>query len=111
MQGHRFINHAASYTGRAVVFLFLMSALVCFFFLLGNYQDFLDSSQVFLLSILRVSLSLELVSGVWLAGFLIHRALYTHRPFVIRGALLIASLALCTALLFALRYAQQWLQS
>ena len=103
--------HLSSYTGRAVVFLFLLSALVCFFYVLGNYQDFLDSSQVFLLSILRVSLSLELVTGVWLAGFLIHRAVWLHRPFIVRVVLLLLSLTACTALLVALRYVQQWLQS
>ena len=111
MHSHRFITHAASYTGRAVVFLFLVSALACFFFVLGNYQDFLDSSQVFLLSFLRVSLSLELVTGAWLAGFLVHRAVHLHRPFAVRALLLVASLAFCTVLLFILRYAQQWLQS
>jgi hypothetical protein len=111
MQGHRFINHAASYTGRAVVFLFLLSALGFFFFVLGNYQDFLDSSQVLLLGMLRVSLSLEMVTGLWFAGFLVYRALYTHRPFIIRGILLIVSFALSTVLLFMLRYVQQWLQS
>jgi hypothetical protein len=111
MQGHRFINHAASFTGRAVVFLFLVSVLGCFFFVLGSYQDFLDSSQVLLLAMLRVSLSLELVAGLWLAGFLVHRALYTHRPYVIRGILLLVALALSSTLLLVLRYVQQWLQS
>jgi hypothetical protein len=111
MHSHRFIAHASSYTGRAVVFLFLLSVLACFFFVLGNYQDFLDSTQIFLLSLLRASLSMELAAGVWLAGFLVHRAVRLHRPFVIRSLLLLASMALSATLLVMLRYAQQWLQS
>lgn len=101
----------SSFTGRAVVFFFAISILLLFFYLIGNYQDFLDSTQLFLLSLLRASLGLELACGVWLAGFLVYRNVHTHRRFLLRWILLIFSLVSCAALLVALRYVQQWLQS
>jgi hypothetical protein len=110
MRSHRFLTHAASFTGRAVVFFFIVSALACFLYVLGNYQDFLDSTQALLLSTLRISLGLEIVSGVWLAGFLVCRAAL-RRPFILRAILLLLSLAACAALLVSLRFAQQWLQA
>jgi hypothetical protein len=110
MRSHRFITHASSYTGRAVVFFFLVSAIAVFLYVLGNSQDFLDSTQLLLLAVLRVCLSLELVSGAWLAGFLALRAAQ-RRPFAVRGILLLLSMAACAALLVSLRFVQQWLQS
>ncbi|MGA2977427.1 MAG: hypothetical protein ABSF77_19140 [Spirochaetia bacterium] len=111
MKEHPFLSNTSSYTGRAVVFFFLLSALLCFFYLLGNYQDFLDSTQVFLLSLLRICLSLQLVTGVWLAGFLVYRNIHERRALIVRWILLVLSLAACTLLLVTLRYVQQWLQT
>jgi hypothetical protein len=101
----------SSFVGRAVVFFFLASALLFFLYVVGNYQDFLDSTQLFLLTLLRVSLSLELVTGVWLVGFLIYRNVAEKRAFIARWVLLVLSLAVCLVLLAALRFVQQWLQS
>lgn len=101
----------SSFTGRAVAFFFTISILLLFFYLIGNYQDFLDSTQIFLLSLLHVSLGLELACGVWLAGFLVYRNMHEHRRLLLRWILLILSLVCCAGLLVALRYVQQWLQS
>ena len=73
MKEYPFLSRASSFAGRAVVFFFVLSALLCFFYALGNYQDFLDSTQLFLLRLLRVSLEIELFCGVWLAVFLVYR--------------------------------------
>ncbi len=97
--------------GRAVVFLFSVSALLFFFYVLGNSQQFLDSTQLFLLALLRVTLWLEIALGVWFAGFLVYRNLSERRPFVLRWLLLIISLAVCSALLATLQFVRQWLQS
>ena len=110
MRHYRFLSHMSSFAGRAVVFFFITSAMLFFFYVLGNYQDFLDSTQLFLLSLLRISLSLELVTGVWLAGFLIYRNVNEKRPFIVRWLLLLLSFAVCSVLLAALRFVQQWLQ-
>ena len=111
MKEYPILSRASSFAGRAVVFFFVLSALLCFFYALGNYQDFLDSTQLFLLRLLRVSLSVEIFCGVWLAAFLVYRNVSERRPFVTRWILLVLSLAGCSALLMALRFMQQWLQS
>jgi hypothetical protein len=111
MKAYLFLSRMSSFMGRAVTFCFMISVLLLFFYIVGNYQDFLDSTQLFLLSLLRVSLGLELVLGVWLAGFLVYRNVRERRPFLVRWILLLLSLACCSALLLALRFVQQWLQS
>jgi hypothetical protein len=111
MKEYPFLSRASSFAGRAVVFFFVLSALLCFFYGLGNYQDFLDSTQLFLMRLLRVSLEVELFCGMWLAAFLVYRNVSERRPFVTRWILLVLSLACCAALLVALRFTQQWLQS
>jgi hypothetical protein len=111
MKEYPFLSRASSFTGRAVVFFFVLSALLCFFYALGNYQDFLDSTQLFLLRLLRVSLEMEIFCGAWLAVFLVHRNVSERRPFVARWILLVLSLVSCSAVLVALRFVQQWLQS
>jgi hypothetical protein len=111
MKSYPVLLHVSSFVGRAVVFLFVVSLLLCFFYVLGNYQDFLDSTQLFLLSLLRVSLGLELACGIWYAAFLAWRNVRERRPYVVRWILLLLSLLCCSALLLALRYVQQWLQS
>jgi hypothetical protein len=111
MKEYPFLSRASSFTGRAVVFFFVLSALLGFFYVLGNYQDFLDSTQVFLLRLLRASLEIEIFCGMWLAVFLVYRNVSERRPFVARWILLVLSIASCSALLVALRFVQQWLQS
>jgi hypothetical protein len=111
MKQYPFLSHVSSFTGRAVVFLFMVSVLLFFFYMLGNYQDFLTSTQLLLLSLLRVSLGLEIAAGVWLAGFLVYRNIHERRMFVVRWILLAIALIFSTALLVTLRFVQQWLQT
>ena len=111
MKSYPFLLHVSSFVGRAVVFFFMVSLLLCFFYVLGNYQDFLDSTQLFLLSLLRVALGLQLVCGIWYAGFLAWRNTHEQRPHLVRWILLALSLFCCSGLLLALRFVQQWLQS
>jgi hypothetical protein len=111
MKQYPFLSHVSSFTGRAVVFLFMVSVLLFFFYMLGNYQDFLTSTQLLLLSLLRVSLGLEIAADVWLAGFLVYRNIHERRMFVVRWILLAIALIFSTALLVTLRFVQQWLQT
>jgi hypothetical protein len=111
MRHYRFLSHLSSFTGRAVVFFFISSALLCFFYIVGNDQDFLDSTQLLLLGALRLSLGLELASSVWFAGFLLYRAITEKHFFIVRWILLVLSLAACAAFFAVLRFVQQWLQS
>ncbi|HET6452324.1 MAG TPA: hypothetical protein VFI08_13480 [Spirochaetia bacterium] len=111
MKGYSFLFHLSSFAGRAVVFFFLTSVLSLFLYVLGNYQDFLDSTQFLLLGALRVTLSLQLISSVWLAGFLVYRSAREHRAFIARWVLLALSFCVSAVLLAALRMVQQWLHA
>ncbi len=111
MKGYLFLRQVSSFVGRAVVFLFCVSALLFFFYSLGSSQEFLDSTQLLILSTLRVTLWLEIAVGVWYAGFLVWRNAAERRPLVVRWVLLVLSLALCSVLLAALQFLRQWFQS
>ena len=94
-----------------MVFFFVLCLLLCFFYVLGTYQDFLDSTQLALLALLRVSLGCEIACGIWMAVFLAYRGVYERRVFAVRWVLLLLSLIFCAGLLLVLRFVQQWLQS
>lgn len=111
MKEYPFLTRLSSFTGTAVVFFLLLSVLLFFFYILGNYQDFLDSTQLFLLSLLRLTLSLELASGAYLAFFLVRRSVHEHRPFVLRWVLLAFCMTGSGALLLVLQYIRAWLHA
>jgi hypothetical protein len=111
MKAYPFLPRLSSFAGRAVVFFFSLSLLLCFFYILGNYQDFLDSTQLALLSLLRLSLGCGIACGIWLAVFLIYRGIYERRLFIVRWILLVLELIFCSGLLLMLSFVQQWLQS
>jgi len=111
MKGYPFLHHVSSFAGRAVVFFFIVALISLFFYVLGNYQDFLDSTQLLLLASLRISLSLQLISSVWLAGLLVYRSTREHRAYVVRWVLLALSFSVSAVLLVALRLVQQWLHA
>ena len=111
MKEYPFLSWVSSFTGRAVVFFFSSSALLFFFYLLGNYQDFLDSTQRLILSALHLSLVLELVCGMYLVAFLVLKNIRERRAFIVRWILLILSMIVCGSLLLMLRYIQSWLQA
>ncbi len=111
MKEYPFLTRLSSFTGRAVVFFFLLSVILFFFYLLGNYQDFLDSTQYFLLAMLRLSLALEVASGAYLAVFLVRSCVNNRRPYVVRWILLVLSMSASGGLLLALQYIRAWLRA
>jgi len=111
MKEYPFLSRLSSFTGRAAVFFFFLSLLFFFFFILGNYQDFLDSTQLFLLSLLRLALVLELASAAYFAIFLVRRSFSERHLFILRWVLLVIAMAGSTGLLLALQYVRAWLHS
>jgi hypothetical protein len=97
--------------GRAVLFVFAVTALLFFFYGLGSGQDFLDSTQLILLSALRVTLWTEIALGAWYAVSLVYRCVTERRALVIRWLLLVTAFSLSAVLLAALQFVRQWLQS
>jgi hypothetical protein len=102
MKEYPFLAHLSSFAGRAVVF---------FFYLLGNDQDFLDATQTMLLSGLSLSLALELICAVYLVVFLARRVVRERKAFLVRWVLLVLSMLVCGGLLLVLRWLDSWLQS
>jgi hypothetical protein len=110
MKDYPILSRLSSFTGRAVAFFFASSVLVTFFFLVGNDQEFLESTQSLLLRLLSASLALQLVFGAAACVFLARRTLVERRPFVLRWVLLVLSLALSLVLLLGLHWLRSWLR-
>lgn len=111
MKEYPFLLRVSSFAGRAAVFFFFSALLAFFFYLLGNYQGFLDSTQLFLISLLHVLLLLQLVSSVVFAVLLAVRSVTERRVFALRTILLVLSFLICAGLLVAMGFLQSWLQS
>jgi hypothetical protein len=111
MKGYLFLSRVSSFAGRATVFFFMSTLLVLFFYLLGNYQGFLDSTQLFLLSLLHVTLILDLVSDMSFGILLAIRSIHEKRFFVLRTILLVLAFAASFGLLAGMGFLQSWLQA
>jgi len=96
--------------GRFCVFLFSVTLVVVLLFLLGNFQDFLDATQILLLHLFDVSCTVLVVSCLYYAGvlsWLSFRRRLALKP-VRLGLALVAAL-LFGALYFGARYLLVWL--
>jgi hypothetical protein len=62
--------------GRVAVFSFVLSQVALALYLLGNFQEFLDSTQVLLLVLLRLALIAGILSALTFAvvSFVVRRA-------------------------------------
>lgn len=93
---------------RTVVFFFIFSLLLFLLYLLGNFQEFLDSTQIFLIQLLKVSLLAEVFVGLLylLMVFLLRR----QRRFL--GKVILCSLAVVASfvLLLAFSFLTAWFQ-
>jgi hypothetical protein len=94
--------------GRAAVFFFVLSILVFALYLLGNFQEFLDSSQLLLLGLLRVSLLAEILAA--LSYFVIVFLLGRQRRYPGRLVLSLLSAVFSAALLVSVSYLSAWFQ-
>ena len=93
---------------RTVVFFFIFSLLLFLLYLLGNFQEFLDSSQIFLIHLLKASLLAEVFTGL----------LYLTLVFLLRrqrrllGKVILCSLSVVSSfvLLLAFSFLTAWFQ-
>lgn len=95
-------------TARGVVFFFIFSLILFLLYLLGNFQDFLDSTQIFLITLLKISLLTEVFVGFLylLLLFLLRR----QRRYL--GKLILCSLSIVSSffLLLAFSFLSAWFQ-
>ena len=86
----------------------MLSLLLLCLYLLGNFQEFLDSTQIFLLDTLRLSLLAEVFVGV-LYIFLVF-FLRRQRRYVVKLVLCFLSVVLCWTLLLGVSFLSAWFQ-
>ena len=96
--------------GKGAVFFLLLSLLLLGTYLLGNFQDFLDDSQRFLLRGLELTLVLQVVFGALYLGALVLRAAVRGRFRFLRFTLAALALVLCAVLLLGLKFLSSWIQ-
>jgi hypothetical protein len=96
--------------GKGAAFFFLLSLLLASTYLLGSFQEFLDSSQLFLLRGLEVVLLLEVVFSALYIGFLLMKALVQGRFLILPFFLTFLSMAFCFGLLLSLKFLSAWFQ-
>lgn len=77
----------ASATGKLSVFFFLSSLLLFGMYLLGNFQEFLDSTQTMLLTAVRIVSFLSGISGLYYAVSLVISMVYRKKTRFLRLAL------------------------
>jgi hypothetical protein len=90
------------------VFFFIFSLLLFLLYLLGNFQEFLDSTQIFLVQLLKVSLLAEVFVGLLylLMVFMLRR----QRRFLGKVILCSLSVVVSFVLLLAFSFLTAWFQ-
>jgi phage-related holin len=92
--------------GRTAVFCFVLSLLALALYLLGNFQDFLDATQVLLLTLLRLAALGEILSALTYAAV----SFAVGRPRVSRLIFCFVSVACSAALLLVTGFLSAWFQ-
>ena len=92
--------------GRTAVFCFMLSLLALALYLLGNFQDFLDATQVLLLTLLRLASLAGILSALTYAAV----SFAVRRPRASRLILCFLSVAYSTALLLVTGFLSAWFQ-
>jgi hypothetical protein len=97
-----------SLISRAAVFFFVLALIVLSLYLLGNFQEFLDTTQIFLLNLLELCLLMEVWVGAVhiLLLFVVHET--KHR--LLRLVLGFTAVVLSYALLLAFKFLSAWFQ-
>jgi len=104
----RFREPVFRVTGRSLIFFLVVSLLLLGLYMLGNFQDFLDTSQLFLLKSLEFSLLIEVVLSLFYIIFILFYAVSTGKLRLLRLILAFLSLSFCFVLLLALKFLSAW---
>ena len=95
--------------GRAVLFFFAISLLLLLLYALGNFQEFLDSTQTFLLQLLTGASLLEVLVASYYLAFLGFWAVKYRRRYLIRIILTVLALVLWCAVFLGVKFLSAWL--
>lgn len=97
-----------SLISRATVFFLVLALIILALYFLGNFQEFLDTTQIFLLHLLELCLLVEVVSGLFhiLLLFLVPET--RHR--LLRLVLSFTAVMISYALLLLFKFLSAWFQ-
>lgn len=98
-----------SVVGRVCVFLFFFTLATILLFLLGNFQSFLDSTQLFLLHLFDISCVVFVVACLYYIAVLISMAVRQKQVRVFRLVIAIAGAAVFASLYVVVRFLLAWL--
>ena len=93
---------------RGLVFFFILSLLTLSLYLLGNFQEFLDSSQIFLLRLLEINLLFEVFLGLFYI-FLVF-VMKKQKQLFVKLILSFLSVVFCFFLLLTFKFLSAWFQ-
>ena len=88
--------------------ILLLALLLLCLYLLGNFQEFLDGTQIFLLDALRLSLLAEVFLGVLYISLVFF--LRRQRRYVVKLVMCFLSVLFCWALLLGVSFLSAWFQ-
>ena len=97
-----------SFIGRLTIFLAAFSLLLLFLYISGNYQDFLASSQVFILNILKTMTLLGAIFSIYYLILLFFLAIVRKQVFIARFVFTIVSLTFTVILFGTLSFLFSW---
>lgn len=97
-----------SLLGRLILFFVLFSLLILFLYIIGNYQEFLDSSQFLLLKILEVVSLFGGICATYYIFFLFFIVLVEKKLLILRFILTIISIVLCIILFSGIKFLSSW---
>ncbi len=96
-------------SGRAAFFLLAWALILFTFFLVGNYQQFLDDNQRLIMTLLSVTLVLEIATGLLYLLLLAFIRDKTYHPGRGRVIILSVSLAFSVILFVILEFFHAWI--
>ncbi|MBN1697813.1 MAG: hypothetical protein JW881_09890 [Spirochaetales bacterium] len=95
--------------GKLTLFLVLFSLLLLFLYIVGNFQEFLDATQIFLLKTLEITLLASAIIATYYIVFLFLIAFLEKKIYLLRLVLAIIAIIICLFLFIALKFLTSWL--
>jgi len=103
MQRQNTLNLLHTLSSRATLFSFVYYIFLFLLYLIGNYQYFLDSTQVFILGILNIFLILHCLFGIYYLFFTIILSVRNRKIDLKYFILCTVSVAFALVLLFSIK--------
>ncbi|HEC61975.1 MAG TPA: hypothetical protein ENI27_06935 [bacterium] len=94
-------------SSRGTVFFFVLSLVLLAVYLLGNFQEFLDDTQTFLVQLLNMVLLAEIFFGLLNVLMILY---IRHRRLLLRFILTLLAIIYCFSVLLIFKFLSAWFQ-